>query len=625
MLGKYVWLSSSLLFVMCSPEKKSGAPEPAAVTNTTIVKDVHSFARLDEVRTTALTLDIAIDFDRQVISGSATYDLGKDRTSDTLVLDTKHLDIKEVTLDNGQKTPFSLGQADPILGTALYIPLTPETQLVTVVYATTAQSEALQWLSPEQTAGKKHPYLFTQGEAILTRSWIPIQDTPGNRISYKAKVSLPPTLMAVMSASNVSEKNTTGVYEFTLDKAIPPYLIALAAGDLSFKPLGARTGVYSEPSVIEEYAYELADTEKMLEAAEELYGAYQWGRYDIIVLPPSFPFGGMENPMLTFATPTIIAGDRSLTALIAHELAHSWSGNLVTNATWDDFWLNEGFTVYFERRIMEKLYGTEYSDMLTHLSYHELLESVEGIMQQRPEDTRLKLELEGRNPDDGMTDIAYEKGCFFLMTLEKAAGRENFDRFLKEYFNTHQFQSITTDRFLAYLDKELIKKYNLQVDVNAWVHGQGLPAIDKPVSTRFDAVSAAIESWKSGADAGKLQTAEWSTHEWLHFLRNLPSPLSAAQLEELDKNFRFTQSGNSEILCAWLQIAIQNRYEKAYPKLEEFLTSVGRRKFLVPLYSTLVKTEEGKKRALDIYRKARPGYHFVSTQTIDKIVGWEGK
>lgn len=590
--------------------------------------DVHSYARPEEALMHHLKLNIQVDFERKQIRGVAAIYFKASKDALKLVLDTKNLDINKVTRSDGQDVAFVLKEAQEHLGQALEIEIVPSDTVVLVQYNTTEGAEALQWLSPEQTAGKLQPFLFTQSQAILARTWIPLQDSPGIRFSYEADVKVPTQLMALMSAANPKKKNESGTYHFVMDKPIPAYLMALAVGDVAFSPLGERTGVYTEPGMLEKCAYELADMEKMLMEAEALYGAYQWGRYDVIVLPPSFPFGGMENPKLTFATPTIIAGDRSLTSLIAHELAHSWSGNLVTNATWNDFWLNEGFTVYFEMRIMEALYGASYSEMLAYLEMEDLKAEVAEMQANgMAADTRLKLDLAGRNPDDGVTTIAYNKGYFFLRTLEKRIGRENFDNVLRSYFQTYAFKSMNTDGFLAYMGEQL-NKYQIK-DADAlmkeWIFEEGLPQDLPTVSAaRFDSVSLALESWIGGKSLSELKTASWSSHEWVFFIRSLPKNLNLDQMKALDMAFGFTKSGNSEVLCAWLVPVISQQYKDGYGKLEDFLVNTGRRKFLTPLYGEMIKTEEGKQMALDIYRKARPNYHFVAANTLDKMIGWTG-
>jgi aminopeptidase N len=428
-----------------------------------------------------------------------------------------------------------------------------------------------------------------------------------------------------MSATNPQEKNETGVYEFQMKQPIPSYLLALAVGDLEFGSMGTRTGVYAEPGQLKAAVYEFGETEQMVQIAEALFGKYQWERYDLLVLPPSFPFGGMENPRLTFVTPTIIAGDRSLTSLIAHELAHSWSGNLVTNANWNDFWMNEGFTVYLERRIMDSLNGSSYAEMLAILGYQDLEFSLEDLPEN---DTKLKLDLEGRNPDDGMTDIAYEKGFFFLTMLKENYNKTLMDKWLKDYFTHYAFQNITTEQFMVHLDSLLMTIDSNRIanlKINEWVYEPGLPMnCPKIISKRFQNVSSTLKAWTDGAfTADEIDTKDWSTNEWLQFIRLLPDTLSPNRYKELDNQFHFTQSGNNEILAIWLEKSIIGNYKTVDPKVESFLVTVGRRKFLTPLYRALLKVDPSGKRATDIYEKARPNYHSVSTETLDKLLNYK--
>ena len=580
--------------------------------------DSHTLSNYHEVQVNHAHLDLAVDFSNRILTGSVTLSFSRISESNQLILDTKYLEIKEVLDQFGNNLKFKFLEKDELLGIPLSVQLNDSTQSVKIFYTTTDKSEALDWLSAEQTAGKEFPFMYTQGQSIFTRSWIPIQDSPGIRVTYDAEITVPNGMLPVMSASNPQEYNSSNTYHFEMKQSIPPYLIALAVGNLAFKAIDDRTGVYAEPSMLPSCADELIDMGKMVNAAEELYGGYDWERFDVIVLPPSFPFGGMENPRLTFATPTIIAGDKSLTALIAHELAHSWSGNLVTNATWDDFWLNEGFTVYFERRIMEALYGKDYVEMLALLGFQSLERDLKAL---DPNLQRLKLKLKGLHPDEGMSEIAYEKGYFFLRLIEETVGRDEFDVFLKNYFNDHKFQTIITEYFIGYLKDNLLIPSGSKINIDEWVYSAGLPENCPVIScSRFEAIDSLLNLYQRKSDVAILDAKNWSTHEWRHFIAGLHSETSKQQMKSIDEKFNLTQSGNSEILAIWFEQSIRFGYEGIDDALEQFLIRIGRRKFLVPLYQALSNTTSGKNRAKEIYEKARSNYHYVSYSTIDKIL-----
>jgi len=605
------------------------------------VQDFHSYANPSAVRVRHLDLDWDVLFDQKILKGTAVLTIERVSQTEPLILDTRDLKIEKVeaSVDGVVYSAgtFNIGPSDKILGAPLTIPLPAKATRVRIHYSTSPGASGLQWLDPAQTAGKKDPFVFTQSQAIHARSWIPTQDTPQVRVTYTARVRTPRRLLAVMSAENLSGTARDGDYSFRMRQAIPSYLIALGVGDLRFRSLGPRTGVYAEPPVIDLAAKELSDTEKMVVATERLYGPYRWGRYDILVLPPSFPYGGMENPRLTFATPTILAGDKSLVSLVAHELAHSWSGNLVTNATWRDFWLNEGFTTYLERRILEVVYGRPREEMEAALGLRDLNEEIAGLDDR---DEILHIDLKGRDPDDGSTDIPYEKGALFLRHLEGTFGRVRFDRFLKSYFNHFAFQSITTEQFVAYLKQNLLAKepaLAARVPIDEWINQPGIPAsAPQPASPAFARVEEAAKRWLRGElAAAKIPTARWTTQEWLHFLKTVQDEVStrsgsdrvnaADRMVELDKAFHLTRSGNSEIAFQWLLMSIRNRYEPATQRLEEFLTTIGRRKFIKPLYEELAKTPEGKERALAIYRRARSTYHPIAVTSIDDVLKWSGQ
>ncbi|BCS31069.2 aminopeptidase [Luteitalea sp. TBR-22] len=595
------------------------APPPAP--------DIHSFARPAEARVTHVALDLQVDPAARVLRGTATLTLVRRADAGEVVLDTRGLRVTRVTDEAGQPLAHRLQPEVTFLGQALVVALPARGDRVTVHYETSPSAAALQWLTPAQTAGKTHPYLYSQGQAILTRTWIPTQDSPGIRQTYEATIRAPRPLRVVMSAEmltpdGVDAADGQRAFRFKMDQAVPPYLIAIAAGDIAFRSLGPRTGVYTEPAVLDRAANELADLEKMVAAAESLGGPYQWGRYDVLVLPPSFPFGGMENPRLTFATPTILAGDRSLVSLLAHELAHSWSGNLVTNAVWSDFWLNEGVTTYFENRIMEALYGKDRALMLAALGRAEVLRDMKDMP---PADTKLVLDLANRDPDEGMNQVAYEKGAALLHTIEAAVGRDRFDPWLRGYFNRHAFTSITSREFAGDLRRELIRgdtALEAKIALSAWLDEPGMPAVAVvPQSPAFRQVEAQVARFTGGTPASALVVDGWVTQQWQHFLEQLrTAPLSPAQLRDLDATFGFTASGNSEVLFGWLRIVVARHHEPAVPALEKFLTSQGRRKFLRPLYDDLMQSTWGQPIARRIYATARPGYHAVSAQTIDGIV-----
>jgi aminopeptidase N len=614
------------------PAGRAVAAEVVARGNT--FRDPHSYSNPHQVRVRQLELDLTADFEKCVLGGFVVLDIQRQLgcpPDAPLVLDTRDLTIEEVSLRKlslsgpGPFVPtrFELSPRDSVLGSKLTIKLTPEAVNVRIAYRTARSAGALQWLDPRLTAGKQKPFLFTQSEAIHARSWIPLQDSPGVRITYEATVRVPPGITVVMAAEPRfgPGEASRGVYRYRMPQPIPSYLIALAAGDLVFQSLGPRTGVWAEPSMIKSAAYGFADVEAMIAAFEKNFGFYRWGRYDILVLPPAFPFGGMENPRLTFATPTILAGDRSLVSLVAHELAHSWAGNLVTNATWRDFWLNEGLATYLERRVIESLYGKDRADMESALGIAELRREMWKLP---PRDQVLHIDLTGRDPDEGMTRVPYEKGALFIRSLEQKFGRKRLDAFLRDYFNDHLFTSITTNEFESYLTPRLIGKdpeAAKLVDLTLWLRRPELPrALIEPTSKRLAAVDRAARAWLRGeVTTEQLGGAEWSTQEWLRFLRGLPEKLPAARLAALDREFGLTERGNSDIAHDWLLIAIRNQYATAETRLESYLTTIGRRKLVLPLYQALLATPAGRTRARAIFAKARPGYHPITAESIERL------
>ncbi|MEO7828148.1 MAG: M1 family metallopeptidase, partial [Allosphingosinicella sp.] len=595
------------LLAACSPAaERSGADrketavaerQVAPILDSPEARDTQSYARPLEARVTHVALDLRADFAAKRMAGTATLDIEARPAAKAIVLDSKGLEVKAVTDAGGKPLRYAMGKADPDLGAPLTVELNGARR-IRIAYASAPDAEALQWLTPEQTAGKKHPFLFSQGEPILNRSWIPTQDSPGIRQTWEARIVVPEPLRAVMSGERLTAEGEPAdgggrAFRFRMDKPVAPYLIALAAGDIAFQSLGPRTGVYAEPATIRAAAAELVDTEKMVTAAERLYGPYRWGRYDVIVLPPAFPYGGMENPTLTFLTPTFLAGDRSLVGLVAHELSHSWSGNLVTNAVWPDSWLNEGVTSYFENRIMEALYGPGRASQEAALSFADM-ESAFAELGANAPGTRL------HNPDEsvegGSGGIVYDKGALFLRTMERIVGRERFDAWLRSYFDRHAFQPMTSARFLADLRSNLVKgdkALEAKLRLDEWVYKPGLPAnAVRPDPKAFAPVDSALGGFNGGGAAPTEPWARWTTAERLRFLNGLPRTVPQPRLAELDRSLGLTESRNAETLFAWLQLALANRYQPAVPAADRFLMTQGRRKFVSPLFETLVKQGE---------------------------------
>lgn len=757
----------------------------------------HSWSKPNELKSTSMDISLVVDMGKKKIRGSITYALvegadGADNGNYNLVyLDAKGLNIRGVYSKSNKKTPLpwnsaldfrnsralkygggnsniwkweksnALGSSDGLFGEGLVV-MVGKRRSFYVEFETTADAAALQWLSAEQTHDKQKPFLFSQSQAILARTWLPCQDLPSVRFTYTASVVVEAPFNVVMSAEKTgvlygnlpidevglngkkgvfkdaytdfpwtgeadnymswadypfaskSRDGVTGIpklfcYKFSQNRPISSYLMALSVGDFRYASYQTKkdknvkeTGVYAEIGYLEECRREFVRLPELVKVAEKLYGQYVWGSYRVLVLPPSFPFGGMENPVVTFATPTIIAGDGSLVSLLAHELAHSWSGNLVTNATWAEFWLNEGFTNYFESRIMESVFGKDYADLLVNLAYADLVKTVEEMEQdsQGRLDTRLVLDIENRDPDEGVTDIAYEKGRFLLVMIERNIGRDNWDLFLRSYFSRHSFGVVTTQVFLSELHRFLLKGVAFSASSNRfipndvernpvpskvdsidlslpsvvlpagelkdywvlkskfcsdflsaiktdWIHGIGLPfeglaafpEIESPELLRVDRIASRY--WSSGLDkldlpgvmagelhrgvltrrrdVGELDTTNFTAHHWVHLLRRLRAmgQLSVNDVEAMDVRFHLSETKNSEIAFEWFMLALKCQYKSVNPYLEKFMFTVGRRKFVLPLYEQILKTQSnGAEMVSYIFYGASLGYHSVTRKSV---------
>jgi aminopeptidase N len=588
--------------------------------------DPHSYAQPDQVVVTHLDLDLKLDFPHRQLDGHATLKLDwKNPQAASLVLDTRDLKIAKIEAlgADGKASPlkYVLAPRDKQLGSKLTIATPKHPTQVRIVYTTSPKASGLQWLTPAQTADKKQPFMFSQSESIHARSWVPLQDSPAIRFSYDAHVSAPKDVRVVMSALNDAKHPLNGDFSFDQPHPIPSYLLAIGAGDIAVRETGPRSAVYAEPSVVGKAAHEFEDTEKMIATAERLYGPYRWGRYDILVLPPSFPYGGMENPNMTFATPTVLVGDKSLVSLVSHELAHSWSGNLVTAASWRDIWLNEGITTYVQGRITEALYGKGLADEEALLSARALQKEI-GTMPANSQ--KLAPDPRGIDADDSLSDVAYDKGSWFLRTLEQRFGRDTFDSYLKGYFDHFAFRSISTEQMLDYLKPNLIEKYPGKMswdEVKAWVYGEGIPK-DAPLpdSARFNTIDRERTAFLAGSlAAGKLDAKGWNTQEWMYFLDRLPDVTPLDKLQQIDAAWHLTGTPNAEIGMRWYSHAIAGGDKAAWPAAAEHMTRIGRLYLTLPLYQAFVKTPDGLAYAEQVYARARSGYHPLTQDAVEAV------
>ena len=623
-------LSILLATTACSTTGTPDAPREAMVSpilTSADAVDSMTYAKPQVARVTHVALDLALDFERKLVGGTANLDILARPDAGEIVLDSNGLEIQRVLDGQGKELAWKLGAADKDgeKGAPLTITI-GNARHVQIQYSAPADAAALQWLDPEQTAGKVHPFLFSQGQAILNRTWIPTQDSPGIRQTWEARITAPKPLDVVMSGVQQGAPEDLGngrrAFRFVMDKPVPPYLIAIAAGDIDFRSVGPRTGVWAEPATLERAAQEVGDTEQMVIAAEKLYGAYRWGRYDMIVLPPSFPYGGMENPVMTFLTPTFIAGDRSNNGLVAHELAHSWSGNLVTNAIWEDGWLNEGVTSYFENRIVEQVYGKKRAEQEAALAFAGIEETLAEVGNDAP-GTALHHSSTG---DEIGSAITYDKGAYFLRTVESIVGRERFDAWLRQWFDNHAFQPATSELFYQDMMTNLVASpaEAERLKLREWIFSPGLPSnVARPDPAAFAEVDGAVTHY---TEHGMIPAAyaNWTSAERMRFLDNIPKERSATQLAELDSELGLSATQNNEIRFLWLELALANRYEPAVAQAEAFLGTVGRAKFVRPLFQVLWgEGDWGQAHARRIYAKTRPSYHAVTRAAVDRVLGWK--
>jgi leukotriene-A4 hydrolase len=600
--------------------------------------DYHSYANTDQFVLRNVQIDVRVDLETKDISGAVGLNFKRlDPGATQLVLDTRNLmiigvsqkatDVLGATAKDQTvwvSRPFHLEKPDPILGSALVIDLPPNrktTELIRIEYETQPNAPDLQWLSPEQTAGGHKGFLYTRSEAIGARSWLPLQDTGQVRVTYKARIFTDSDVLAVMNAETDLKAKRNGDYSFVMPQQIPASSIALAVGDLQFKDTGARTGVYAEKPMLKAAANELAGMESMLAAGEKSFGPYRFARYDVVVMPPGFPDLRIDYPRLSFLSPTAIVGDKSMPPAVAGGLGGAWSGQVTGNATWRDRWLCDGFTAYFQTKLLELLYGQQRASMEAVADLQSLRRDLTVLP---PKDQVLTADLRGRDPKLALGAVSREKGRLFVNFLEAKFGGERFDAFVRGYFDHFAFKNIGTPEFNNYLDENLLQRFPgivTREQVLAWEDESGVPADAVfPASSGFEPIDAARSAWLSGKLPSKKFGLDWTSLEWRYFLDNMPATLSANQLGDLDKAYGLTRSQNAEIESSWLVSAVRSQYQPAFTRLEEYLKTVGRAQLIVPLYSELNKTPSGAAWAKRVFPKARPTYHPETAAAVDAIL-----
>jgi aminopeptidase N len=587
------------------------------------IRDPHSYIDQSHSQIKHINFHFTVDFKTQIIQGKAKYTLDRE-SGESLFLDTSQLNIESI-YSAKKKIQWKFDKDDSILAQRLHIENIAGITEFTIEYSTSPEAAALQWTTPVQTAGKVHPFLYSQCQPIHARSLFPCQDSPSVRFTYNAKIEVSNSLVAVMAAQSIDStaKGSSTQYSFEMKQPIPSYLFALAVGNLVFSEIGPRTGIYAEPEIIEAAAWEYAGNEKMLSEAEKLLGPYLWDRYDILIMPPSFPYGGMENPRLTFLNSIVLVGDRSFLSIIYHELAHAWTGNLVTNATWDHFWINEGWTRYAEIRIAEALEGKDKAQLLMAIYLKNLLQTIDNFGAEN-DITRLRTTTEGLDPDKNFSSIPYDKGHQFLLKLEAAVGRKRFDTFLQKYINKYQFRSITTEEFLIFLEKELPDVVEV-VDVQNWVFDRAIPkdGFEAP-SSLYDQTMTVLDAYLKGKLPSEEDVANWDGAQIVAFLQGVLNQTPIEDCEYLDKLFGLANSKKAGVLSYFFEICINSGYQKIIPRVEKYLGRVGRGLAIAPIYSALVKQEWSRKDARRIFDGVKKGYHPVQVKNIESLLNEAG-
>lgn len=568
-------------------------------------RDPNTLSNYDKFRVTHTSADLSIDFDNKVLKGTVTHTVKSinGTTETAIILDTRFLDVHEVSV-NGERSNWELLAQSKPYGHALKVPLNQaikggETLSLRIGVQTTKDGTAVQFLTPVQ-ARSQHPYMFSQCQAINARSIFPCQDTPDVKSTFEFNITSPlPVLasgLAVGSPEAASgNKNNEKVYRFRQDIPIPSYLFAVASGDIVSAPIGPRSVVATGPEGIKAAQWEFEEaTEPYIESIEKIIYPYQWGTYNLLVLPPSFPYGGMENPVYTYCTPTVVSGDRQNVDVIAHELSHSWSGNLVTAASWEHFWLNEGWTTYLERRLQAAVHGEPHRDFSAIIGWKSLVDAVNGYGTDH-NFTKMIPDLKGKDPDDAFSTVPYEKGYTFLSYLEAKVGKEKWNKFIPHYFTTFKCASLDSYEFKTNLidffaDDSAASTALTSVNWDDWFYKPGLPPKPEFDTSLADVCFKLAAKWKHADPLtfrpDKSDITGWAANQVVVFLDQIlefKEPLSPELADTMGKAYDLTTSTNVEVTARYFQVGLRAKDKNVYQPTADLLGNVGRMKFVRPL------------------------------------------
>ena len=622
-------------------------------------EDISSYSNFDEIIQKEVFIDVSLDFDKKQMLGTmeVKYEILSSEIPN-VILDLKGPEIVSVEYvikneKNEEKTMipltyeiYSENVYKDSLGTPLKISLDnvkknipdeynklskSKTLMLCIKFITTENCTGIQFLTKEQTYTKKYPFMFTQCEAIQCRSLFPVQDSPSVKSIYKVKTSIPSPLTflfgGIKKESYLDNKSNQNVTIFEQKIPIPSYLVAFVAGELEYGKISERCGVWTEVGLCKIACNEFKDAEKYVQIAEEYFNhPYEWEIYNLLVLPFSFPYGGMENPNLTFVTPALLAGDCSMSNVIGHEISHSWTGNLVTNKNWKNFWVNEGFTIFMERKLDSALLGEEMENLEAIVGNNELIADIK-LLGLDSEYTKLSPDFGGNDPDDGFSTVPYEKGYQFLIFIEKLIGKDNFREVMQKYIKKYRYKSVDHTAFKEVLEgliNEKLKdpkKIIDEINWDKWLYEKGIPSYKNDFSSKLlkEAEKLAEDFLQEKEDKSSVLKVfkEWHTNVKLAFLNYLldnKNKIDEKIMKNLKNELNLAEEYNSEIKYMWYLLALDKKVEEEIPNIKKFLETHGRLKYVRPVYFAWI--EKDYNQAKEFFDKTKYLYHAFARRII---------